>query len=99
MARLHNGSPAVTVCGRAVLSLIVVAGLLLAMMAGTSAQNDKPTVSVGSKQFVEQLILGELLALLLEQADYEVERNLGLAGTNVVHEALINGEVDTYVEY
>ena len=99
MVSFREGSPTVAVRGRTVLSLIVALGLMLAMMVGISAQDDKPTVSVGSKQFVEQLILGELLALLLEEADYEVERNLGLAGTNVVHEALVNGEVDTYVEY
>ncbi|MGH2535147.1 MAG: glycine betaine ABC transporter substrate-binding protein [Thermomicrobiales bacterium] len=60
---------------------------------------DTPTVAVGSKQFTEQLLVGEMLALLLEDADYPVERQLGLSGTNIVHEALLAGEVDTYVEY
>ena len=99
MARLCGTLPAFAIGSRSFVSLLVAAGLMLAMVAGISAQDDKPTVSVGSKQFTEQLILGELLALLLEDAGYEVERNLGLAGTNVVHEALVNGEVDTYVEY
>ncbi len=60
---------------------------------------DGPTVAVGSKQFTEQLIVGEMLALLLEDAGYEVERQLGLSGTDVVHQALLAGEIDTYVEY
>jgi len=87
------GAPA-----RSLLSLLAAAGLMLGMVAGIAAQ-DKPTVTVGSKQFTEQLILGELLAQLLEEADYEVERQIGLASTAVVHEALLSGDVDTYVEY
>jgi glycine betaine/choline ABC-type transport system substrate-binding protein len=85
--------------GRVVVSLLAAVGLMLGTIAGLSAQDDMPTVTVGSKQFTEQLVLGELLALLLEDAGYEVERQLGLASTNVVHEALITGEVDAYVEY
>lgn len=63
-----------------------------------SAQ-EMPTVAVGSKQFTEQLIVGEMLAQLLEDAGYEVDRQIGLQGTDVVHQALLAGEVDTYVEY
>ena len=81
------------------LSLIAVLGLMFGTVVGTVAQDDKPTVAVGSKEFTEQLIVGELLALLLEDAGYEVERQLGLAGSAVVHQALVNDEVDTYVEY
>jgi len=81
------------------LSLVAALGLLLGTVTGIAAQDDKPAVAVGSKQFTEQLILGELLALLLEDAGYPVERQIGLAGTDVVHQALINDEVDTYVEY
>jgi len=98
MARLFGGLLRPGKQFRALFSLVVAIGLMLGMSMGTTAQ-DKPTVSVGSKQFTEQLIVGEMLALLLEDAGYEVERNLGLAGTSVVHEALLSGEVDTYIEY
>jgi glycine betaine/choline ABC-type transport system substrate-binding protein len=81
------------------LSLVAVLGLLLGTVTGIAAQDNKPTVTVGSKQFTEQLILGELLAQLLEDAGYPVERQIGLAGTDIVHQALVNDEVDTYVEY
>lgn len=81
------------------LSLVAALGLLLGTVTGIVAQDAKPSVAVGSKQFTEQLILGELLALLLEDAGYEVERQIGLAGTDIVHQALVNDEVDTYVEY
>lgn len=82
----------------------VVTGAAGAALAttGTSAvlaQDDKPTVTVGSKNYAEQLIVGEMLALLLENADYPVERQMNLGGTIIVHEALVAGDLDTYVEY
>ncbi len=59
----------------------------------------KPRVVVGSKNFTEQYIVGNMVAELLEAAGYPVERKLGLGGTAVVHQALVNGEIDVYVEY
>ena len=91
--------PPIGATGRSLLALIAVAGLILGMVAGVSAQDDKPTVTVGSKDFTEQELINEIMAQLLEEAGYEVERQMNLASTAVVHEALISGEVDTYVEY
>ena len=99
MSRLRGIRLTVTTRVQTVLSLVAALGLLLGTATGVAAQDDKPSVVVGSKQFTEQLILGEMLALLLEDAGYPVERQIGLAGTDVVHQALINDEVDTYVEY
>ncbi len=99
MARVYGSLPRFAVRGQMVFAVIAALGLMLGTVAGIAAQDAKPTVAVGSKQFTEQLILGELLALLLEDAGYTVERQIGLAGTDVVHQALINDEVDTYVEY
>jgi osmoprotectant transport system substrate-binding protein len=59
----------------------------------------KPTVSVGSKSFTEQLIVGNMVAQLLESKGYPVNRKLGLASTAIVHAALLKGDVDVYVEY
>jgi len=84
--------------GRALMALILVGGVMLGMAPDLTAQ-DKPTVAIGSKAFTEQLILGELLAVMLEDAGYEVERQLNLATSAVVHEALVSGDVDAYVEY
>jgi glycine betaine/choline ABC-type transport system substrate-binding protein len=84
--------------GRAFLMLVMSLLLMLAAVPVGAAQ-DGPTIRIGSKDFTEQVILGELMALLLEDAGYEVERNLNLGGTDIVHQALINGELDTYVEY
>jgi osmoprotectant transport system substrate-binding protein len=58
----------------------------------------KPTIKVGSKDFTESLILGELYADALEKAGYKVERKLNL-GSAVVHTSLVNGDIDFYPEY
>lgn len=64
---------------------------------GVSAQ-DSP-VKIGSKNFTEQLILGEMYALLLENAGIATEKQLNLAGTEVAQAALVAGEIDLYPEY
>lgn len=57
------------------------------------------TVSVGSKDFDEQLVLGNILKVAFESAGATVEDNINLGGTNLAREALVNGDIDTYVEY
>lgn len=57
------------------------------------------TVSVGSKDFDEQLILGNLLKVAFEDRGATVEDNINLGGTNLAREALLSGDIDTYVEY
>lgn len=64
-----------------------------------NGDNEKPTIKVGSKNFTEQYILGELYAQALEAAGYPVERKLGLGGTLVAFEAIKSGEIDLYAEY
>ncbi|MCB1096031.1 MAG: ABC transporter permease subunit [Verrucomicrobiae bacterium] len=57
-------------------------------------------VRIGSKNFTEQIILGELLAQWIEmRTDLHAERYLNLGGTVICHQALINGDIDLYVEY
>lgn len=84
--------------GRPLLLVVAAVALLLGTFAGSLAQ-EKPTVTVGSKDFTEQVVINEMLALLLENAGYPVERQLNLGGTAIVHEALVNGEIDAYIEY
>lgn len=57
------------------------------------------SISVGSKDFDEQLILGNLLKVAFEYMGAEVEDNINLGGTNLAREALLNGDIHTYVEY
>ena len=57
------------------------------------------TFTVGSKEFTEQLILGEITKQILENAGATVEDQTGLVGSQVVREALTSGDIDMYWEY
>jgi len=77
-----------------------VFALCLALACGCHGGRRAQTVIVGSKNFTEQSILGELLAQQIERtAKLRVERKLYLGGTLVCHEALVAGKIDMYVEY
>jgi glycine betaine/choline ABC-type transport system substrate-binding protein len=54
---------------------------------------------VGSKNFTEQVLLGEIVAQAIEKAGIAVERKLNLGGTLLAHEALMQGGIDLYPEY
>ena len=57
-------------------------------------------IVVGSKNFTEQLILGEMLAQYLQQqTGLQVERRFNLGGTYICQQALLAGRIDVYVEY
>ena len=73
----------------------VVLGLSLAAPAQVSAAD---AIRVGSKDFTENEIVGELYALALEDAGYEVERIFDIAGS-VIHTSIVSDEIDLYQEY
>ncbi|MFE4710275.1 glycine betaine ABC transporter substrate-binding protein [Paenibacillus sp. NPDC056722] len=82
--------------------LLALAGLLVSVIlviSACSSNSGKTVVKVGSKNFTESLILGEMYALALEDAGYKVDRKLNLGGTLVAHEALKKGDIDFYPEY
>lgn len=83
---------AVTATGAALVALAVAAGVAY-------ARSDADAVVVGSKNFTEQVILGELVAQQLEAEGLRVDRRLNLGGTFICDRALRNGELDVYVEY
>lgn len=73
--------------------------LVAALLAGCSASRDD-TIVVGSKNFPEQALLGEILAQHLEARTHlRVERRFYLAGSYICQQALLAGRIDTYVEY
>jgi glycine betaine/choline ABC-type transport system substrate-binding protein len=76
-----------------------VAGLIaVALTCGCSSGPRR--IVVGSKNFTEQLILGEILAQQLERRlGQTVDRKLNLGGTLLAHQALVAGEIDMYPEY
>jgi glycine betaine/choline ABC-type transport system substrate-binding protein len=83
--------------------VLVTLGMMLASSAGVASvaaqDEDKPTVTVGSKDFTESILLAHMVASLLEDNGYTVERQINLGGTTVAHQALVNDEIDIYVEY
>lgn len=74
---------------------------LLAGVAGLSAcaKPTGPLVGIGSKNFAEELLLGEMYARLLEHAGLTVRRKLNLGGTNIAMASILRGEIDLYPEY
>ncbi len=60
---------------------------------------DAQTIRVGAKHFNEGYILGEILAQLIENEGYAVERKFNLGGTAVCYAALRGGSIDLYPEY
>jgi osmoprotectant transport system substrate-binding protein len=73
--------------------------LLLPLLAPRVARAQPPLLRIGSKNFTEQLILGELWAQALEAAGARVERRLNLGGTLIAQQALTSGQIDLYPEY
>lgn len=74
--------------------------LLVAVLLVVGCSSDEQrTLVVGSKNFTESVILGELLAQKLETAGCKVDRRLNMGGTFVCDSAIRNGSIDAYVEY
>ena len=65
--------------------------LVLALACGSG-----DAIVIGSKNFTEQDVLGEILAQELEARGIPVERRFHLGGTFVCHSAIIDGEIDLY---
>lgn len=84
-----------------ILAAVITAGIFTGCANSNTlskSSSSKPTIKVGSKNFTESLVLGELYADALEHAGYKVERKLNL-GDAIVHTSLVNGEIDLYPEY
>ena len=82
----------------AALAAVIVAIVLLSSAA--AARRSGGAIVVGSKNFTEQLVLGELVAQTIERdAGLPVDRRLNLGGTLICDRALMTGDIDVYVEY
>jgi len=73
--------------------------LASAPLVASCARRSGDSVTVGSKNFTEELILGELYAQSLERAGIAVTRKLNLGTTDIAMAALGRGEIDLYPEY
>src|SRR3954451_8338620 len=70
--------------------------------AATIKHNDanaKVTLTVGSKNFTEQKVLGEIYAQALQAAGYTVKTALNLGDEKTALKALQDGQIDAYPEY
>ncbi|HEV8129965.1 MAG TPA: glycine betaine ABC transporter substrate-binding protein [Acidobacteriota bacterium] len=80
-------------------SWLCLLGLALFVFPTTTCKH-KDSIVVASKNFTEQVILGELLAEHIEsQAGLAVDRRFNLGGTFVCHQGIVAGQIDLYPEY
>jgi osmoprotectant transport system substrate-binding protein len=86
------------VVGAVLVALALVAGACGDDGSGGDLK-DGPTITIGSTNFPEQLILGEIYAQVLEANGYRVERQFNLGTRPVVNPALKSGEIDLLAEY
>lgn len=84
----------------ALIVVIALSAFTITVLHRTGAQSSQPTITIGSKNFTEQLIVAEMLAQAIEKsADLKVERRFGLGGSPILHRALVQGNIDMAVEY
>jgi osmoprotectant transport system substrate-binding protein len=95
------------------LALLMAVGLILAACGGGEGGGEGAggagpladvdfsgvDVAVGSKDFTEQLVLGKIMVVALQELGANVDDKVNLGGTAVAREALLSGEIDTYMEY
>jgi osmoprotectant transport system substrate-binding protein len=93
---------------RAVLGAILLTFAVLAAACGDSGENGsttsgddepKPELTVGSDNFAEAQIVGEMYAQVLENAGYTVNRQLDIEGREIRLPAMESGEIDIAPEY
>lgn len=74
--------------------------LLFFCISFACQQKQQDRIVVGSKNFTEQIILGEVVAQQIERTTgITVERKLNLGGSFICHKAIVAGDIDIYVEY
>jgi osmoprotectant transport system substrate-binding protein len=82
-----------------ILLVTLVVAVMAAVFVGACGGSQQKPVRVGSKDFTEEFIVGNMYALLLEAKGIPVERKLNLGGTPVLQQALVSDQVDVYPEY
>ena len=81
-------------CGIGIAALVAIA------LGGAACGKAKKPLVVGSKNFTEQVVLGEIMAQHIEhRLKRTVQRQLDLGGTLLTYQALLNGQIGMYPEY
>lgn len=82
------------------LTLRVLALSAVALLLPSCSPSHADRIVIGSKNFTESFILGELMAQAIEgHTNLKVERRFYLAGTYICHQAMLAGRIDVYPEY
>ena len=77
-----------------------ICAVLLALLLSSCEPSHANRIVIGSKNFTESLMLGELLAQMVEARTHlKVERRFYLAGTYICQQAMLAGRIDIYPEY
>jgi osmoprotectant transport system substrate-binding protein len=76
-----------------------VVGIGIAALSPAVMAQDGDPVIVGSKDFTEQFIVAQMYLKVLDNAGIATEDRLNLGGTQVAHQALVEGEISLYPEY
>ena len=95
MRRIRLGSAVVAAC----LALVLAACGGDDALDGGSQQNQQSSITIGSTNFSEQLILAQMYAAVLEKAGVDVQTRLNLGAREVVFPALEKGDIDLLPEY
>src|SRR5712671_6879819 len=78
-------------------TIFIIVALTLLLSCGPPREN---RIVIGSKNFTEQLVLGEIIAQQIENKTHlPVERRFYLAGSYICHQAILGGRIDIYPEY
>lgn len=78
--------------------LLCLISMLCLLAACKKGAEEEQKIRIGMKDFTENLIIGEIYALALEDAGYTVERVPNIA-SSVIHTTIMNDEIDLYPEY
>ena len=78
----------------------VISGLVFVALLSACGPPRADRIVIGSKNFTEQLVLGEIIAQQIENKTHlPVERRFYLAGSYICHQAILGGRIDIYPEY
>jgi osmoprotectant transport system substrate-binding protein len=84
-------------------ALAILTSLALALMVGACGGGDstpaQPPIRIGTKNFTEQFILGEIYSRALKAKGFDVQLKGNIGSTEITHRALAAGSVDMYPEY
>jgi osmoprotectant transport system substrate-binding protein len=79
--------------------LAALTAALISAMTASAAPTAGPTVIVGSKNFTEEYILGELYSQALKAKGFTVQYKQSIGSTEVIDTALTSGKINVYPEY